>query len=95
MPNKTQEVFELVNDVLRAMPEPYGEDIIEEVCLAIENRPDWHRRYDQLADELGKDVTNCWIGKYTKQGVGAESLKPVKSSRCTIIRFYTKLRASH
>ena len=64
MARKTAGVEELVQDVLRTFSPPYGEDIIEEVCLAIEHDPAWRKRYDQLGDELSLWVVNCWIGRY-------------------------------
>ena len=58
MPRKTDGVNLLVSDVLRTMSAPYGEDIIEEVCLAIEGNRDWRRRYNELSDELRGWVVN-------------------------------------
>lgn len=47
MADKTQGVYDLVSEVLKIFREPYGTDIIEDVCLAIENRPAWRRRYER------------------------------------------------
>lgn len=41
MAKKTEGVQLLVQDVLQTFNEPYGEDIIEDVCRAIQNNPEW------------------------------------------------------
>lgn len=91
MPKKTEGVYELVQDVLSTFREPYGEDIIEEVCLAIENNPDWQKRYSELSDELRHWVVNNWIGQYTKQLTGLRTIREVDAKRSHIITAYTKL----
>lgn len=91
MPNKTEGVFYLVQEVLRTFSEPYGEDIIEDVCLAIEKNPGWLRQYKELCDELSQWVVNNWIGQYTKQITGLKTIKEVDAKRSKIIKAYTKL----
>jgi hypothetical protein len=91
MAKKTAGVEDLVQEVLRTFSPPYGEDIIEDVCLAIEHNPAWRRRYNVLGDELQHWVVNCWIGRYTKALTGLESINEVDTKRCTIIKSYTKL----
>lgn len=93
MPNKTQGVYELVSEVLETFSEPYGENIIEDVCLAIENRSSWLKQYDVLKVELSKDVVNNWIGRYTKQITGLKTVLEVDAKRSKIIGAYTKLRS--
>ena len=51
MSRKTEGVCVLVRDVLQKLPEPYGEDVIEDVFVEIEGDPEWHGRYDELVDE--------------------------------------------
>lgn len=63
MARKTEGVRQLVQDVLETFSEPYGEDIIEDVCLAIEDHPEWMQRYRELSDELRSWVVNNWIGQ--------------------------------
>ena len=93
MANKTQGVYELVSEVLKTFSEPYGADIIEDVCLRIENRPPWRRRYEELKNELTRDVVNNWIGRYTKQITGLKTVLEVDAKRSEIIGSYTKLRS--
>jgi hypothetical protein len=45
---KTQGVQDLVGEVLNTIPEPYSEDVILNVCVAIERQGRWLRRYRQL-----------------------------------------------
>lgn len=91
MHRKTQGVYELVRDVLNTFSQSYGEDIIEDVCLAIENNAVWLRRYNELGDELRNWVVNNWIGQYTKLITGFDSLQEVSARRSNIIKNYTKL----
>ena len=91
MPRKTEGVHELVQDILATFRVPYSEDVIEDVCLAIERNPEWMRRYTQLSDELSKWVVNNWIGQYTKKLTGLKTIREVNAKRSYIIADYTKL----
>jgi hypothetical protein len=87
MSNKTEGVKLLVQDVLVTFSEPYGVDIILEVRQAIENNVDWHRRYQELSDELSNGVVNQWIGKYVKAETGLDDLRVASAKG----KSYTKL----
>ena len=91
MPGKTQCVYDLVYEVLKTKREPYGEDIIEDVCLVIE-KTNRIKVYEDLALELSRDVVNNWIGKYTRQITGLNVIRQVNAKRSKIIGSYTKLR---
>jgi len=92
MTNRTKGVKILVQDVLAIMPKPYGEDIILDVCMAIEHNPTWRRRYDELCDELRDAVVNSLIGQLVKEETGLVSLREVSTKgKSHIIRSYTKL----
>ena len=91
MVRKTEGVYQLVQDVLETFSEPYGEDVIEDVCLAIEGHPEWMQRYRDLSDELRSWVVNNWIGQYTKQLTGLQTVREVRAKRSRIITSYTKL----
>ena len=47
-----------------------SEDVIEEVCLVIENNRTLFRQYLTLSDDLKHWVVNNWIGQYTKEITG-------------------------
>lgn len=92
MLRKTEGIKILVQDALQNFSEPYGEDIIRDVCLEIERSADLRRRYDELKEDHKKDVVNNWIGKYTKDLTGLKSLRKVPTGDdVTIIASYTKL----
>ena len=92
MAKKTEGVKALVQDVLATFSEPYGEDIILDVCLAIENNVDWYRRYQELSDELSDWVVNNWSGKYVKAETGLKNLCVVSAKgKSGLIKSYTKL----
>jgi hypothetical protein len=69
----------------------YEEDVIEDLLLAIEQDSLLRQRYDELSAELRPQVVNNWIGQYTKQMVGMESIRQVNARRSKLIKSYTKL----
>lgn len=90
--NRTQGVKSLVHDVLAIFPKPYDEDIILDVCMAIEHNPVWRRRYDELCDDLRDSVVNPLIGQLVKDETGMISLHEVSTKgKSHILRAYTKL----
>lgn len=90
MKKKTVGVDLLVQDILATKSEPYSEDIILEVCEAIEANAKWEQRYRELSDELRQWVVNNWIGHYVKAQTGLNSGRQVKVKN-KIIKGYTKL----
>jgi len=91
MIRKTQGVYDLVEEVLKAIPQPHGEDIIEEVCLAIEDNPRYFQRYQELSSDLRYWVVNNWIGQYVRKITGKQSIREVTAKRSKLITGYTKL----
>src|SRR6266498_4502125 len=93
MARKTEGVKILVQDILAAkFSELYDEDIILNIFKAIEDNPEWRRRYDELSDDLRDWVVNNWIGKYVKEITGLYSLREVSAKgKSNIITAYTKL----
>lgn len=89
--HKTQGVRDLVSDVLRTLPEPYGEDVIEDVCIAIDSNPAWRRRYDELARTLREWVVNNWIGMYVRDIAAMKALRQVTAKRTRLVKSYRKL----
>jgi len=90
--NRAKGVKILVHDVLSIFSKPYGEDIILDVCMAIEHNPDWRRRYDKLCDELRDAVVNPLIGQLVKEETGLSSLREVSTKgKSHIIKSYSKL----
>ena len=92
MPLKTQGVNILVKDALQPIQKPYGEDIIEDVVVAIERDPQLRSRYDHLCVGLCQWIVNNWIGQYVKQMTGGKSIRQVSATRATVIGSYTKLK---
>ena len=95
MTNRNKGVKILIHDVLAIMPKPYNEDIILDVCMAIEHNPEWRRRYDELCDDLRDSVVNPLISQYVKEETGLISLREVSTKgKSHILRTYTKLGPS-
>ncbi len=91
MANATDGVRDLVADVLRTLPQPYTDDVTDDVCCAIEADPALRQRYDELAADLRDWVVNNWIGQYTSELTGRRSGEQVPS-RSRLIQSYKKLR---
>jgi hypothetical protein len=90
--NRTKGVKILVHDVLAIFPKPYGEDIILDVCMAIEHNPEWRRRYDELCDTLRDAVVNAAISQFVKEETGLINLREVSTKgKSHLIKSYTKL----
>lgn len=90
MPRRTQAVEELVADVLPTIKHPYSEDVIDEVCNAIEANPEWLSRYRTLGETLTRDVVNNWIGQYVADAVSGRRLRQVTATS-SLIGSYSKL----
>ncbi len=91
MSNKTECIRIIVRNILRTLAPSYGVDIIEDVCLAIEGNPDWHRQYDECCASLNKRAINQAIGRYTKEITGLQTFRRVNATRSKLIKSYTKL----
>ena len=92
MARKTQAVYDLVREVLEALPHPYGEDITEDVFVAIERNPQWLLRYRAIGVDLKEQwIVNNWIGKYVKEITEMRTGREVSSSRSDLITGYRKL----
>jgi hypothetical protein len=92
MANKTAQVKELAKEVLATIPEPYGNDVIEQVFVAIEQNANWMNKYSQLKVELSRDVVHNWIGKYTKKLTGMDSDKTTTAYNSNLITSFTLLK---
>ncbi|HRJ43999.1 MAG: hypothetical protein KJZ86_26685 [Caldilineaceae bacterium] len=92
MGKRTEGVYQLVQAAMRYIAQPCGEDVILEVCLIIEHNAVLRQRYDELGEELRPWVVNNWIGQYTKQLAGMETIRQVDTKKSGLITSYTKLR---
>lgn len=88
---KTQGVYLLVAEVLRAFDPPYSQDIIEDVFIAIESNENWKKQYDDLSGDLRSWVVNNWIGQYVKEITGLTRARQVDAKRAKIVKSYSKL----
>jgi hypothetical protein len=93
----TWPIKELVQDVLHAFSAPHPPDLIDHVFLAIENKPAWQARYDQLVVHFssqgknGKLTVNSSIGWYTRDLTGMVTLKPGNLASSTLVQSYSTL----
>ena len=81
----------LVEDVVSTLPKPYGEDVIDEAYHAIEHRPDWRRRYDELVRTLGKAVVDARVQFWIADCVGRAAGSTARAAKTTLVARYVKL----
>ena len=90
----------LVNDILSSrFTPPYPEDIVDQICLAIEKNAEWRRRYDAIKKEArvkddsdGSWVVNNRITKSVMKVTGMEiSVYPAPATN-GLMKSYSLLR---
>lgn len=88
---KTAGVQALVGDALDTVPKPYTEDVIDDVFLAIESRPELLARYEAECDRLRKWVVNNSVGYWTANLMHRRGEVEVPARKSTLIGQYSKL----
>jgi len=88
---KTSDVKALAQEVLAALPQPYSEDVIDEVFYAIETDPRRLRDYEALCANLGKTVVNNWLGRWIGIALGKVGEQQVPSRKSSLIGSYSLL----
>lgn len=88
---RTSAVKRLVTEVLADLPLPHTTDVIEDVFYAIEQRVDWHKRYNAMCAELGKTVANNWCGFWTAKLEERRGVEQVPATRTRLVATYSKL----
>ncbi len=81
----------LIEEVVKTIPKPYTEDVIEDVFVAIEGNPRWKKQYDDLNYNLHKSVVNSWCGFWIAYLTGRVPTEQVSASRVSLIESYAKL----
>jgi hypothetical protein len=88
---RTAGVKRLVEQVLKSLPKPHTEDVIDDVFHAIEHRSEWRQEYDDLSTDLGKTVVNTWGGFWIASSEGRSGVQQVPARKSTLIDSYSKL----
>ncbi len=85
------EVGQLVQEVLDSLSEPWGENVTDRVCMAIERNSYWLECYNQLVTEHGKHAVNSQIGHSTLQLTDLRNLGTHQEAKSSLIKTYTRL----
>lgn len=88
---RTDAMKRLVTEVLASLPLPHTCDVVEDVFQGIEQRVDWHKRYNVLCADLGKTVANNWCGFWTANLEERRAVAQVPATRTRLIATYSKL----
>jgi len=91
---KTSGVKQLAGEVLDTIAQPHTEHVIDDVFHAIENSPEFRRRYDGLCQKLGTTVVNNWCGQWVAHALGKTGEQQVASRRSSLIGSYSLLDAT-
>ncbi len=86
----TEEIEDLVHEILRRMNKPYPQDITDQVFLAIERDSNKLKRYKIFA---GQDIAtaNSWIGRVVKEYTGLKVKGTCTDPKSTLIKTYSIL----
>lgn len=90
-PNRTHGVKILVESVLGTIVRPYSEDVTDEVCQAIEAKPEWSSAYRDLCIELNAIEVNKAIGRWVSRAVGRTGQGHQFPAKSSLIESYSKL----
>ena len=82
---------QIVTEVLEAEPAPAGEDVIENVFVAIEANPMLRKAYDSVAYALGKGSAAAWTGFWVSHLTQRVGDQRETATRTTLIESYTRL----
>jgi len=88
---KTSDIRSLVQEVLRSLPQPYSEHVIDDVFHTIEVSATWRKEYEALCELLGKSVVNTWGGRWISIALGKVGEQQVPSKRSSLIGSYSLL----
>ena len=87
----TAGVKTLMNLALGNVPKPYTEDIIDDVFLEIESKPELKAEYDVLCKQLGKTRVNTWGGYWVAEALGLTGIEQTPSKKSRLIQTYSRL----
>ena len=88
---RTARLKAMMEEVLKSLPKPYTKDVIEDVFVAIENNPKWHKEYEGLQYNLGKGIVNSWGGFWVAHATGRAPGTQVSATRTKLLESYAKL----
>jgi hypothetical protein len=87
----TEEIEDLVVEILRRFNKPYPQDITDQVFLAIERDPNMRKRYEIFAGQDKEGTTNAWIGRMVKEHTGLKVKGTCTTPKSELIKTYSIL----
>ncbi|HEX5129696.1 MAG TPA: hypothetical protein VFV90_08115 [Usitatibacter sp.] len=82
---------QLVDQVLERLGTPHGENIVEDVFLAIEGDPTWRASYDRMVYQSGKASVTSWASYWISHAANRTGDQRESASRSTLIDSYARL----
>jgi hypothetical protein len=86
----TEEIEDLVVEVLRTFKAPWPKDIIDKVFFTIEKDENKLKRYQIFASE-DPAITNQWIGRYVKEHTGLKVVGHSDKPKSSLIKNFSIL----
>ena len=88
---RTARLKAMMEEVLKTLPKPYTEDVIEDVFVAIEGNPRWLKEYEDMRYNLGKNMVAPWGGFWIAHAIGRTAGEQVSATRTKLLESYAKL----
>ncbi len=88
---KTIDVKKLVTEVLASLPQPYSEDIIDEVFFAIEINDRLFRRYSECCADIGRVKVNTAGANWVRKELGRPTSREAPAKLSKLIGTYSVL----
>ena len=86
----TEEMEDLVTEILRRFRRPYPQDITDQVFLAIEHDINKKRQYEIFAhDDI--PTANAWVGRLVKEHTGLKVKGTCTTPKSQLIKSYSIL----
>ena len=86
----TEDIEDLVEQILRKISRPYPEDITDQVFLTIENDDKLLHYYKVYAGD-NTDAANKYIGRMVKKITGLKTKGTCRNPKSSLIKSYTIL----
>lgn len=87
----TEEIEDLVVEILRRFSKPYPQDITDQVFLSIERDANKRKRYEIFAGQDKEGTTNAWIGKMVKEHTRLKVKGTCTTPKSKLIQTYSIL----
>ena len=91
MTRTTQDIYDLVRDAIKIVPQTFSEDVIEDAFLAVGADQGLLNRLSCCRSAHGRNVTNQMFGRYVRDAVNGVAIRQVAATRTHLTGSYSKV----